>query len=314
MHVSRPDVAHSVTRGAFYLAIEKVAALISGTLFFVVMLRLLGPTKYGIMTLALSIVALATMATGNFEMFLERYAAEYHAQGRLLTLRRAQRLSLMLKLGMGLVAGLGLIALSPLLARQFGAPDLARLLPLLAVTVAGDGFATTGRAVLYGLQRFRELTLLSVLFHVAKIALVCSLWFMRQGLVALAVGLAAITVALGIAQTVVPMWMLRRVRDEGDPPADREQGTVTMRSILSYSTPLMGARITFLTGQNLGKVVLGKLFEPAQLGYFSFAFQTIERFVELIYILPASLLPSFTQLVARANARGSGWCSTARTV
>lgn len=299
--MSRPDVTHSVTRGAFYLAIEKIAALISGTLFFVVMLRLLGPSKYGIMTLALSIVALATMATGNFEMFLERYTAEYHAQGRLLTLRRAQRLSLTLKLGMGLVAGLGLIALSPLLAHQFGAPDLARLLPLLAVTVAGDGFATTGRAVLYGLQRFRELTLLSVLFHVAKIALVCVLWFTRQGLVALAVGLAAITVALGIAQTVVPMWMLRGARDDGDPPADREQGRSMLRSVLSYSTPLMGARITFLTGQNLGKVVLGKLFEPAQLGYFSFAFQTIERFVELIYILPASLLPSLTQLVARGE-------------
>ena len=300
MLVSRPDIAHSVTRGAFYLAIEKVAALVSGTIFFVVMLRLLGPTKYGLMTLALSIVALATMATGNFEMFLERYAAEYHAHDRLLTLRRAQRLSLALKLGLGVIAGLGLIAFAPLLAHQFGAPELGILLPLLAVTVAGDGFATTGRAVMYGLQRFREMTLLSVLFHVAKIALVCSLWFMRQGLVGLTVGLAAITLAFGIAQTVVPLWMLRHARDADASASTPEPGSM-LRSILAYCTPLMGARITFLTGQNLGKVVLGKLFAPALLGYYSFAFQTIERFVELVYILPASLLPSLTQLVARGE-------------
>ena len=92
------EIAHSVSRGAFYLAIEKVAALISGLLYFALLLRWLGPTKYGIMTLALSFAGLATMATGNFEVFLERYAAQYQAQGRLATLRRAHLLALGVKL------------------------------------------------------------------------------------------------------------------------------------------------------------------------------------------------------------------------
>src|SRR5262245_64013674 len=116
------EIAKSVSRGAFYLAIEKVAALISGTLYFALLLRWMGPTKYGIITLGLSIVGLASMATGNFEMYLERYAAEHDAQGRLLTLRRAHRLALALKLGLGALVGVALVALAPLLAHQFSTP------------------------------------------------------------------------------------------------------------------------------------------------------------------------------------------------
>ncbi|MEO5988996.1 MAG: oligosaccharide flippase family protein, partial [Candidatus Eisenbacteria bacterium] len=60
-----------------------------------------------------------------------------------------------------------------------------------------------------------------------------------------------------------------------------------------------GARASFLSGQNLGMVILGRVLEPAALGYFKFAFQMVERFVELVHTIPTSLLPSLTHLVAR---------------
>ncbi|MBI1798839.1 MAG: oligosaccharide flippase family protein [Candidatus Eisenbacteria bacterium] len=291
------EIARSVSRGAFYLAIEKVAALVSGTMYFALLLRWLGPTKYGIMTLALSFAGLATMATGNFETYLERFAAEYQARGALRTLRRAHLLALGFKLALGAVAGALLLVISPVLAGQFHTPDLAMLLPLLTLMVVFDGFSTTGRAALYGMQRFGWVCLLAVVFHVLKTLMVGLLWFTRQGLAALAVGLTVLTVVQGIVSTLVLLWLLRRGDNRADEPeaGPRE----LMRSITAYCLPLLGARITFLSGQNLGKVVLGKLFDSAQLGYFSFAFQTLERFIELAHTLPSSLLPSLTHLVAR---------------
>ncbi len=292
------EIARSVSRGAFYLAVEKVAALLSGTAYFALLLRWLGPTKYGIMALALSFAGLATMATGNFEVYLERFAAEYQANGRLRTLRLAQLLALQLKLGLGLLAAGTLIALAPFLAVQFGMPELRVLLPTLSLMVAFDGFATTGRATLYGLQRFRMVCFIAVLFHVAKTVMVGALWFTRRGLTELAVGLAALTVLQGIATSIVPLWALRHGEDMADSvptPGPR----ALLREMAGYCAPLLGARVTFLSGQNLGKIVLGKLFDAAQLGYFSFAFQTMERFVELVHTLPSSLLPSLTHLVAR---------------
>ncbi|TMQ51605.1 MAG: hypothetical protein E6K72_10275 [Candidatus Eisenbacteria bacterium] len=292
------EIAHSVTRGAFYLAIEKASGLLSGMAYFALLLRWLGPTKYGIMTLALSFASLATMATGNFEMFLERYAAEFVAHGRLRTLRRAHYLVLAIKLGLGLLASVPVVFAAPFLARQFDAPELATLLPVLTVLVVCDGFSTTSRATLFGIQQFRWVSLLAVLFHVAKTLLVGALWASRQGLMALAVGMAALTALQGLALSAVPAWMLRQARDpEEAGAADGKRGPL-MHSVFAYCMPLLGARVTFVSGQNLSKIILGKLFTTTELGYFSFAFQTVERFVELVHTLPTSLLPSLTHLVA----------------
>ncbi len=303
------EIAHSVSRGAFYLAIEKVAALLSGTLYFALLLRWMGPTKYGIITLALSFVGLASMASGNFEVYLERFAAEHDAHGRLLTLRRAHRMALILKLLLGGLAGLILVALAPMLAHHFATVELATLVPALALIVACDGLSTTGRAVLYGLQRFRWICAVSVAFHVAKTVMVGMLWWAQRGLIELAFGLAILTALQGLVQTLAPLWILRHARDpdaggvEGAPPS---RGGL-LRPMMTYCTPLLGARAAFLSGQNLSKVVLGKLFGLADLGYFSFAFQTIERFVELVHTLPAALLPSLTQLVANRERERLRW-------
>jgi len=293
------EAAHTVTRGAFYLSIEKGLAVASGIAYFALLLRWLGPTKYGIMTLALSFAGLATMFTGNFEAYLERYAAEHQAHGRLGTLRRAQLLAMGLKLGLGSLAALALLGLAPALALQFRMPELATLLPVLSLMVWLEGLSTTGRATLFGVQQYRWLSGVALVFHVLKTVMVGMLWWLGKGLPELALGLTLLAVAQGAVSAGLPMWMLRRARDpagESPPPA----GTL-VRSIVSYCLPLLGARVTFVSGQNLGKIVLGKIFDPTLLGYFSFAYQTVERFVEVVYALPSSLLPTFTQLVARGE-------------
>lgn len=302
--MKRGEIAHSVSRGAFYLAIEKVVALVSGILYFALLLRWLGPTKYGIMTLALSFAGLATMANGNAEVFLERYAAQYQAQGRLATLRRAHLLALAVKTALGLVAAALLVALSPWIARHFGMDELALLLPPLAALVLTDGFATTARATLYGLQSFRWVSGLAILFHVVKTAMVGALWGAHQGLPQLAIGLAALSLVQGLGASVVPLALLARARDREGAPARAGE---LAREMTGYCVPLLGARAAFLSGQNLSKVVLGKLFSAESLGYFSFAFQTVERFVEVLYVLPSSLLPALTQLVARQERDRLRW-------
>ena len=50
------EVVQFVSRGAFWLSLEKLAALLSGVAYSVLLLRWLGPTKFGIMTLALALM------------------------------------------------------------------------------------------------------------------------------------------------------------------------------------------------------------------------------------------------------------------
>jgi len=294
------EIARFVSRGAFWLGLEKVAALFSGVAYSVLLLRWLGPTKFGIMTIALASVGFATAATGNFEMFLERYAAEYQANGQRRTLRRAHLLALAVKLGLGLLAGSALLALTPWIAGFFAMPELRLLVPVLAILVVGDGLSTTGRATLFGTQQFRTVSLLAIGFHVAKTILVGLLWWTRHGLVSLAVGLAALTLLLAIAQAVLALRGLRRVGDR-EPAAPARAWGALFRDMLGYTVPLLGGRIAFLSGQNLSKFILGKLFDAAAVGYFTFAYQTIERFSDVVNTLPAAMLPSLTHLVARGE-------------
>ena len=310
--MKRGEIAHHVTRGAFFLALEKTAALLTGMLYFALMLRWLGPTNYGMLTLALAITGLACIATGNLEVFLERYAAEYQARGRSDLLYRAHALAVGIKFALGLLASAALLAVTPHLAIQFKMPELNVLVPILTVMVATDGLSTTGRSLLFGMQRFEWVSGLSLLFHAGKTVLVGVLWWSQQGLVSLAIGLTALAVLQAFMFSAAAWILARRAAATAVPAASAAVRAGTSEPALlllmvSYCLPLLGARAAFLSGQNLGKVVLAKVLDATQLGYFTFAFQTIERFVELVYALPSSLLPSLTHLVAREERERLGY-------
>ena len=309
--MKRGEIAHHVTRGAFFLAIEKTAALLTGMLYFALMLRWLGPTNYGMLTLALAIAGLASIATGNLEVFLERFAAEYQARGRDDLLARSYALAVGIKFALGLLASAALLLLTPHLAVQFKMPELTVLVPILTFMVATDGLSTTGRSLLFGMQRYEWVSGISLLFHVGKTVLVGVLWWSRQGLVSLAIGLSALAVIQAFMFSIAAGVLARRASRSHAPTDAEVQARVgeppLLRQMLGYCLPLLGARAAFLSGQNLGKVVLAKILDATQLGYFTFAFQTIERFVELVYTLPNSLLPSLTHLVAREERERLGY-------
>src|SRR5262245_29461133 len=229
--MKRGEIARHVARGTFFLAVEKTAALLSGMLYFALLLRWLGPTNYGMLTLALAITGLASISTGNFEVFLERFAAEYQARGRFDLLHRAHGIAVVAKGGLGLLASVLLVALSPMLAAQFHLPELAVLLPILTLTVATDGLATTGRSLLFGMQRYEWVSGLSLLFHVAKTVLVGLLWWSRQGLVSLAIGLSALAVLQAVLFSVAAWALAHRSRARHpQPPAPRSRPRPSRRS------------------------------------------------------------------------------------
>ena len=295
--MKRGEVVKSLTKGTFFLGIEKGIAIASTILYTLLLARWLGPTKYGMFTLAFSVVSLVTAFTGNFEMYLERYGAEYQVHGRLRALGRAYFTALGLKLAFGVVATAVLLVITPRLAAFYHIPELGVLLPLLAVFVATDGLATTGRAILFSLQRFEWVSGLSLIFNLGKTALVAWLWWSHEGLRALALGFSLLTAVQAVATLAGSLWVLRRAQAAAADDGPEEKDLLV--TIVRYCLPLYGARLSFLSGQNLGKLVLGTVLDATQLGYFSFAFQTVERFVELVHTIPTAMLPAFTQIVAK---------------
>lgn len=332
------NILRNVSRGSFYLGVEQVAGLVAGLLYSVIVLRWLGPWSYGMLSLGLAIVGLGSVATGNFEVYLERFAAEYETRRQFKRLARAHLLTLGLKVGLGLAACAVLLALAPWLAQRYHEPILTEIVWVLAGLTVCEGFIVTGRAVLFGLQRFGWLAAVALVVQLFKLAAVTLLWVKAQGLIVLVGLLLGLGAAQAVILTILAVVSVRRAgaaaggAHEAVPttlgpaeaePATAEPGTAwstaagerglaasaagpegtpaasMLGGILRYCLPLLGARAAFLSGQNLSRVVLGAFMSLEALGYFSFAFTVVDRFVSFLYALPSSLLPSFTQLVTR---------------
>lgn len=296
----------NVGRGSFYLTLESLTVVVSGLLYSVVVLRWLGPGWFGILSLALSLVGLASVATGNFEIYLERHAAEFEARGQYLRLLRAHLWALALKAVLGFLAGAALLRLAPWIEAQYGFEKLGLLVTLLVSLVVFDGFGATGRATLYGLQQYSWIAGLALFQHVVKLVAVVFLWQTGRGPTSLALTISALAVLHGLLAGGVAFavaWnratAARMAGVDASPP---ESARAILDDIFRYCLPLLGARAAFISGQNLSRVVLGKFFPAEALGLFSFAFQTVERFVGLVYAVPSSILPSLTQLVARGES------------
>jgi O-antigen/teichoic acid export membrane protein len=322
------QILKNVSRGSFYLTTEQLAALVAGVAYNIMVVRWLGPGSYGILTLGLAIVQLLGLGTGNFEQYLERYSAEYEARGTMNVLQRAHLLTLLLKVTLGVLVATGIVAFSGLIAEHYQHTVsqvglLARVLKLLGLLVLFEGFTVTGRAVLFGLQRYDWLAFISIVSQVLKIAIVAALWWNGKGMLFLSAALVVVGGLTAGALTVAAVILVRRGRaavgarppaasvalyeadaDEIGPPLPRDplpQTRSLVSGIVRYTMPLFGARAAYVAAQNLSRIVLGNFVAPALLGYYSFALTMIERFATFIYALPFSILPSLTQLEAQGD-------------
>ena len=283
------SAVREVSRGSFYLGLEQVTMIVGGVLYSIVVLRMLGPATYGILTLGQAAIGLAGVLTTNIETYIERFVAEFDARGMGSILRPLVRKILATKALLAVAAGLLVVLLADPIARAYGYRDLRRLLPVLAPLVLLEGAYMVLRTTLFGLQRFRSIWMIALANNLMKLVVVIALWRMHEGVVALVGGIVlvqALTVG-GLAALCI-RFLPRDAADRAEVP--------THRRIWGYVLPLFGARAFFLSGQHLNRMILGKLLSATDLGLASFALMTLERFIALAGSVSNALLPTLSRL------------------
>jgi O-antigen/teichoic acid export membrane protein len=283
------SAVREVSRGSFYLGLEQVTMLVGGVLYSIIVLRMLGPATYGILNLGQAAIGLAGVLTTNIETYLERFVGELDARGKGHLLRPLVRKILAVKAILALAAGGLVILLADWIASAYGYRDLRRLLPALAPLILLEAMTYAQRVVLFGLQRYRSIWLVSLGNNLLKLVIVFALWRLQEGVVALVVGIVLVQLVTAGGLVVLILRFLPASAD----PSDEVPGH---RRIWEYVLPLFGARAFFLSGQHLNRLILGKLLSAHQLGIASFALMTIERFVGLAQAIPSSLLPTLSRL------------------
>ena len=286
--MNRSDV-REVSRGSFYLGLEQLTMIIGGVLYSIIVLRMLGPATYGVLNLGQAAIGIASILTTNIETYLERFTAELAARGKGHVLRRLAGKIGLIKVSLALVAMVLVIILADLVARAYGYRDLRRLLPVLSPLILLEGAYLVLRVTLFGLQRFRSIWVVAVGNNLLKLAVVFALWRLHEGVVALVAGIVLVQAVTVAALAILVLRFL--------PKGSTASGEVpTYRRIWDYVLPLLGARMFFLSGQHLNRLILGALLPARELGLAAFALMTIERFIALAGAVPNSLLPTLARL------------------
>lgn len=272
------DLGRNLVYGAARVFSAEALVLPTGLLTAAILSRGLGPTDYGLLTVAATVVSLVEFAISSYFG-----RATVKLVGESDDWRPVGAAVVRLSLAAGCLAALALIAGAGTWATLLGAPRLATCLGLFALDVPVRGLARSHQYVLVGLGRFRERAWGAAVYWLGRLGLVMVLALAGISLegVALAhVGASGLELAVTRRFVQPPLWgplsiPLRRLSAYGAPLlffglAMRLYDTVDVVAVQRLGG--VGAEVGFYgAAKNVALVpgILGVAFSPLLLSSLS---------------------------------------------
>ena len=247
MRADPGSLRDQAVRGVAWSVVEKWSVRASSLVGFILLGRLLGPTAFGVVALAMAFISiLQTVADAGF--------AGYVVRARHLASTTAST-AFWTTVTMATVLSGGLAALSRPIAGWLDTPQLASVMPALALSLFVYGLSSVQIALMRRELRFKELAVRQVSATVVSVVVSVTLAFAGAGVWALVaqylVRNAVALVVLWRTSDFRPRWTYDRVEAR----AMTRYGVLSMGS--SLSTALRSQGETFLIGALAGPVALG---------------------------------------------------------
>jgi len=271
-----------------------VAVRLTGTVFTAVLtiflVRYLGPTDYGVFALAMGVGALMTVPSDlGISMSAARFVAEIRGDSR--SVANVVADALRLKLVVGGLASLGLIALAGPIASAYGEPDLEWPLRILALAVFGQSlmlfwatiFEALGRIAVY----LRVVVAESAIETVLSIVIVL---FGTGATGAMAGRAAAYAFAAGFGLALITRTIGRSVRP-------RRAGHGHARRIAVYGSALVVVDGAFTIFSTIDVLLIGAILSVSAVGLFEAAY----RLAGLLYFVGVPVRSSVAPRLTRGG-------------
>lgn len=228
--------------------------------------RLLLPADFGVVGAALTVVALA-------DLFTQVGVAPSIVQAPTLTpanIRTAFSVTVL----MGIVVGLLMLVLAPLVAAAFRMPQLAAVVRAFCVIFVVRGFAAIAQAILQREMRFKEIAVNAVLSYFFGYA-VCSISLALAGF-----GIWALIAGLILQNVISSVGLLRLARHSMLPLFD----IPSLKHLAVFGTGMTLARVGNYLAVNADYFIVGRWLGAEALGFYSRAY--------VILMQPAQLFGS----------------------
>lgn len=268
-----------IARGAFWMIGLRFTDRCIGLLSMIVLARLLVPADFGLVALAMTMVAVIDdLADFGFEMALiQNQGADRSHYDTAWTCGILR----------GLVASIVLALLAPTLAHFFEEPRLDSVLLALAMAPFLAGFYNVGTVAFRKELTLNKEFVFRIVPRVLGVVTTIALAFIWRNHWALVCGTLG-----GIASRLLMSYLMHPFRPRLSLSAWRE--------IMGFSKWMLATSIADLVSQRTGTLIIAKMLDAASLGIFSISNQIANMAAaELIAPIKQALFPGYAKLAQK---------------
>lgn len=278
--LSSGTLANLGVRGAMWQGLAQVVGKGIVLLTTIVLARLLSPEEYGLVALALVVMAYA-----------ETLADAGVAQALVYLPRSAEiaRSALLISMLVGGVLVAGALIGAPLISEFFGREEVASLVQVLAVSLLATALAAVPESLLRRDLRFQRLTAATVIRAVVTGALSMILAFAGYGAWSLAIGTATGSVMYAVSCWVLlpehVSWRIWRVSSQ------------SLKANLAYGFPVAGSNLLARLIFDIDYLIIGRMLGAQALGFYTLAFRLPELLIiNIFFVLSSVMFPLYSRV------------------
>jgi O-antigen/teichoic acid export membrane protein len=291
--VSRPDQqVDSIARNTAFAVAVKLTGTVFTAILTIFLVRYLGPKEYGVFALAMGVGALMTVPSDlGISMSAARFVAELRGDAG--SVAKFVSDAFRLKLVVGGLSALGLIALADPIASAYGAPGLAWPLRILALATFGQGLMLLWATIFEALGRISVYLRVVLGESAVETGLSIAIVLFGTGATgAMAGRAAAYAFAAGFGLALITRTIGRSVRP-------RRAGHGHARRIAIYGSALVIVDGAFTLFSTIDVLLIGAILSVSAVGLFEAAY----KLAGLLYFIGA---PVRSAVAPRLTLGGSG--------
>lgn len=283
-------VRQTIAKNTFWLAVSNVGGRLLRSVIIIYSARVLGASEWGVFSYAVSLVAFITVFTDfGINSILVRETAKAREDD--IGQHKILSTSFILKSGLLTLGVLAVLVIAPLVS----AINIKPILAIVVLILIFDSLREFGFSLI---RAFEKMELEAGLYLLTNLAIVIF------GLIFLAISKTVrsftFSYALGTAAGMLATFVALRKKLKG---LLSGFSVKYLKSIIASAWPFAVSSLLAVLMLNTDIIIIGLLKGAEDVGLYSAA----QRIVQLLYILPSilntSLLPTFSRLASKDNAK-----------
>ncbi len=295
------EVAGDSARGGFWLFLGEFASTAFLAVGSILVARLLGPSDYGVYSLALVVPSiLASMIGLGIDQAVVRFPAKYKAENKLTHIIRILKAALAFKLLMGMGASIICFLLADFWATHLlSNPGVSPYIRIASALVLLQALLSMMYSAFIGLDRAEAASITKTLMTLVKASLAPILIILGLGVAGAVAGHVAGYAVASLAGAA--MLISGQLKSLKQPSEKHEKQSLngfgeSLKLMLIYGLPLFLASLILLLCGQLQLIILANIVPTSEIGNYSAAANLTSLLTVTAVPVSTALFPAFSKL------------------